>query len=528
MLLLDFIIMFRPLFDSWPLSALWLLIIYRVTIIVYRLCFHPLAKFPGPKYLSVSSLPFRYCSHIQGLFFKTVEQLHAKHGPVVRIAPDSLSIDGLYAWESIYTHKSSGLPEWSKVPGHFFPGDHNVLINAPRETHRRQRRAIAPAFSNVALNDMETDILRHIQELLRALASKASNTQENSAESIDIMSWLYLLTMDTVSDLIFSNSFNGLKDRMQQKFLLGFFDSTQGLQIGSFLMAYPLLMPFLPLIYMADVGGLKSSHKYGSFIEAKAKTRMTTGLHSGARRDFIVYMTQDREDAAMETSEKKGMNDLEISQNSLILATAGSDSTTTTMCGVLYYLAQPAAAKAKRAVLDELRSAFQSEEEVTLRNTTSTSLPYLNACIEEAMRVYPSTAEQPPRVSPGELVGGHFIPKGTKVYTYQWSTHRNPAHFAQAKEFHPERFLPESHQQYDKRFLDDRLSLVKPFSHGPRDCVGRNLAYALMRLTLVNFLLRFDYELAEPKEDWLANQTVKFSWTKGPLRIRVRERNEAR
>lgn len=263
---------------------------------------------------------------------------------------------------------------------------------------------------------METDILRHIQELLRALASKASNTQENSAESIDIMSWLYLLTMDTVSDLIFSNSFNGLKDRMQQKFLLGFFDSTQGLQIGSFLMAYPLLMPFLPLIYMADVGGLKSSHKYGSFIEAKAKTRMTTGLHSGARRDFIVYMTQDREDAAMETSEKKGMNDLEISQNSLILATAGSDSTTTTMCGVLYYLAQPAAAKAKRAVLDELRSAFQSEEEVTLRNTTSTSLPYLNACIEEAMRVYPSTAEQPPRVSPGELVGGHFIPKGVSFY----------------------------------------------------------------------------------------------------------------
>ncbi|RKK07584.1 hypothetical protein BFJ65_g17789 [Fusarium oxysporum f. sp. cepae] len=222
--------------------------------------------------------------------------------------------------------------------------------------------------------------------------------------------------MDTVSDLIFSNSFNGLKDGMQQKFLLGFFDSTQGLQIGSFLMAYPLLMPFLPLIYMADVGGLKSSYRYGSFIEAKAKTRMTTGLHSGARRDFIMYMTQDREDAAVETSEKKGMNDLEISQNSLILATAGSDSTTTTMCGVLYYLAQPAAAKAKRAVLYELRSAFQSEEEVTLRNTTSTSLPYLNACIEEAMRVYPSTAEQPPRVSPGKLVGGHFIPKGVSFY----------------------------------------------------------------------------------------------------------------
>ncbi|WQF80825.1 Putative cytochrome P450 [Colletotrichum destructivum] len=248
-----------------------LLIIRRIATMVYRLWFHPLSKFPGPSSLAISNLPFRYHSHIQGLFFKTVAQLHIQYGPIVRISPDSLSIDGQYAWESIYVHKSSGAPEWPKVPGHFFPGDHNVLINAPRETHRRQRRAIAPAFSTVALNDMEPDIVRHVHTLLRALASTGSG------ECVDIMRWFYLLTMDIVSDLIFSNSFNSLENSTQQKFIMGFFDSTQGLQIGSFLLAFPLLIPLLPLAYMADIGGLKTSRKYGLFIEAKAKARMALG-----------------------------------------------------------------------------------------------------------------------------------------------------------------------------------------------------------------------------------------------------------
>ena len=294
-------------------------------------------------------------------------------------------------------------------------GDHNVLINAPRETHRRQGRVMAPAFSSVALNDMEADIIRYVQTLLRSLASRVPE------ERVDIMRWFYLLTMDTVSDLIFSNSFNSPEDSTQQKFVLGFFDSTQGLQIGSFLLDFPLLFPLLPLVYMADIGGLKTSLKYGLSMETRAKARMALGLQSGARRDFITYMMQHRDsggdDKLMEPM-SKGMNDLEISQNSLILATAGSDSTTTTMCGVLYHLALPAGAIARRVVLNEIRSAFASKEEISLRNTTPATLPYLNACIEESMRVYPSTAEQPPRVSPGEVVGGQFIPQGvsTKIH----------------------------------------------------------------------------------------------------------------
>ncbi|KXS93577.1 hypothetical protein AC578_989 [Pseudocercospora eumusae] len=505
------------------LRAVALLVVYQIAVVAYRLWFHPLSGFPGPKYFASSNIPFRYRSHIQGRFFKTVEQLHVKYGPVVRIAPNALAVDGVYAWESIYTHKS-GVPEWSKVTGHFFPGDHMVLINAPLETHRRQRRAIAPAFSNLALHEQETRIINQIRVLLRAL------TESGTGEGVDILKWFYLLTMDTVSELIFSDSFNSLKDKRQQEYMLGFFESTQGLQLGSFLSAFPLLNWLLPVAYMADIGGLRSSRKYGLFIESKAKARIASGLQPGQGRDFISYMKQHQDrpssdDAAESgTSTAKGMSDVEISLNSLILATSGSDATTTTMCGVLYHLAQGLGARARTAVVHEIRRTFANEEEISLDSTTATSLPFLNACLEETMRLYPSTPEQPPRVSPGAVVGDRFIPRGTRVYTFQWSTNRNPANFNDAHEFHPERFLPKSHHLYDSRFQDDQLWLVKPFSHGPRDCVGRNLAYAIMRLTLAHFLYRFDYELLDASDDWIAKQTVKFAWTKSPLRIRLKLR----
>jgi hypothetical protein len=54
--------------------------------------------------------------------------------------------------------------------------------------------------------------------------------------------------------------------------------------------------------------------------------------------------------------------------------------------------------------------------------------------------------------------------------------------------------------------------------------VGRNLAYAIMRLTLASFLFSFDYDLDDPEDDWFAKQTVKFSWTKGPLNIKLEPR----
>lgn len=81
---------------------------------------------------------------------------------------------------------------------------------------------------------------------------------------------------------------------------------------------------------------------------------------------------------------------------------------------------------------------------------------------------------------------------------------------------------------YDPRVkAHDNLAVFKPFSAGPRDCIGKNLAYAEMRLVAARVLLRFDLELdLSTKETWLEDQRIQNVWIKDPLFIHLKERTD--
>jgi hypothetical protein len=53
---------------------------------VYRLYFHPLSKFPGPKLAAASTLYEFYYNVIQGgRYLFVIEELHRKYGTNIRI-----------------------------------------------------------------------------------------------------------------------------------------------------------------------------------------------------------------------------------------------------------------------------------------------------------------------------------------------------------------------------------------------------------------------------------------------------------
>lgn len=58
----------------------------------------------------------------------------------------------------------------------------------------------------------------------------------------------------------------------------------------------------------------------------------------------------------------------------------------------------------------EVRSRFASY--VDIDATNAQQLPYLQAVINEGLRIYPPGALVLPRVSPGAYVGKHWVPKG--------------------------------------------------------------------------------------------------------------------
>jgi hypothetical protein len=54
---------------------------YGVSLVVYRLFFHPLAKFPGPK-LAAATLWYEFYYDVvqPGQFFRKIQELHCKYG----------------------------------------------------------------------------------------------------------------------------------------------------------------------------------------------------------------------------------------------------------------------------------------------------------------------------------------------------------------------------------------------------------------------------------------------------------------
>jgi cytochrome P450 len=101
----------------------------------------------------------------------------------------------------------------------------------------------------------------------------------------------------------------------------------------------------------------------------------------------------------------------------------------------------------------------------------------------------------------------------TIVAIHQWALYHDDQHFKDPFGYHPERWLG------DPAFADDHKETFQPFHVGPRNCLGRNLAYIEMRLILARVLWNFDLRIAEDSLDWMSKQRFYNLWDKGELHV---------
>lgn len=107
--------------------------------------------------------------------------------------------------------------------------------------------------------------------------------------------------------------------------------------------------------------------------------------------------------------------------NAEILIIGGSETTATLLSGVTYLLLKNPDIYKKLA--HEVRTVFHSAEEIDLISVNR--LPYMLACLEEALRMYPPVANGLPRMCPkgGAKVLGQYIPEN--VYLQPGHLQRN-------------------------------------------------------------------------------------------------------
>lgn len=76
---------------------LW--VVYHLFVTLYRITFHPLTAFPGPKLAALSyKYEFYFDGILGGKYTDEISRMHEKYGPIVRINPDEVSSIERIGW----------------------------------------------------------------------------------------------------------------------------------------------------------------------------------------------------------------------------------------------------------------------------------------------------------------------------------------------------------------------------------------------------------------------------------------------
>ncbi|KAI1102933.1 cytochrome P450 [Jackrogersella minutella] len=493
-------------FDVFRLAAtaFGLSIVYQLLRAFYNLYLHPLKDIPGPP-LWIAFPVFRTIGMVQGKAEFQMRDAHDKYGEVVRVTPDTVSFINPQAWKDIYGHGHAECPK-------YYPEGINMdpkkIISANASDHFRYRRAMLPAFSDKALSQQEPLIKVYVDLLIERLREVAQ-----AGKKADMVKWYNFTTFDLIGDLAFGVPFNGLAEGKSNAWI----ENISKLMIYMPVMVLVAASPALGLLFKFAAGSqVRNSQANHHALVSKLVNDRIYHRKQADRGDFMDYIMRSRGQA-------HELTDAELTTNSDLLVVAGSETTATLLSGATYWMLKTPHAL-KKAV-EEVRSAFQSEEAINFKEVTA-KLPYMMACLDEGLRLFPPVPLRLDRSVPAGLpmrISGYTIPEKTVVGVHHMSAYHSELNFHKAREFHPERWLPEATSDPKSPFYNDRRDVHRPFSFGPRDCIGRNLAYHEMRLIMARVLYNFDLSLDPQCNAW-HEQKIFGLWEKPPLEVFIKQR----
>ncbi|KAJ2997219.1 hypothetical protein NUW58_g719 [Xylaria curta] len=430
-------------------------------------------------------------------------ELHRRYGSAVRIAPNEISFSSAQSWKDIYGTRQGHEPF---VKGHFYSGGSfagigttSIISERRPEVHRQMRNYLAGAFSDRSILEQEGIVAASVDAFIHLVGVRGSRK-----EGFDVSKTLQSLAFDITGDLSFGEPFGALESEKSHPWISVSLNAmTQG-EIVDVLNRFPILQKAILIIMNRKLKELTQDTKKNEELSLKAvESRVNRKTE---RKDFLTRILEDRDPNVV--------SDQQIAAHASDFVIAGSDTTSTTLASLIFYLLKNPSVMTR--LVDEIRSTFQRYEEITYNSTAS--LQYLRAALLEAMRIYPPVPIGLPRVVPedGDTVDGVSLPGGVTVSTNPLAACLSQDNFQDPWSFKPERWIGQNEH--------DDLDCSQPFSLGTRACMGRNLAWLSLRTIAVKLLWVYDLELVNTTMDWHRESQMHTLWRKPDLFVRARNR----
>ncbi|TBU25227.1 high nitrogen upregulated cytochrome P450 monooxygenase 2 [Dichomitus squalens] len=497
-------ILYSPTEMSTPRAAVLLYGFYLGvlggSIVSYRLGpFHPLANFKGPLAYRITKLSMAVWAATGSECF-VVKALHDKYGDVVRTGPNELSVRDPSLIPAVMG--ASGLPKGPNYLGMTLTHDGLPMVGIQdTEEHLRRRRPWTRGLNSTALKEYEPLMAERVAELVASLI-----TLQDKVILLDQQ--FAQFSHKFMSDMAFGDK-SKIMHGDQKKFWSLLDD---GVVFAAFFSHVPWLGFYVMLLPMVAAPLQAFLSRCREFAIRRIKQGSTN-------RDLFYYLNNEDQLHSPPPPLHQLVDD------GVLAIVAGSDTTSTALTSLFYcLLTHP---KAYAAVVTEVDNCF-SEGETTLTTACHGKLPYLDAAINESLRLFPpapnGSLRQVPRNGKGVHVGSIFIPPGTAVCCHLYSMHLDARNFSFPDTFWPERWLlasgrinsatpprdlsPDAHQgsPLDASSLKHNDMAFMPFSYGPMNCVGKNLALAEIRMVACALIRQFEFRL---QDGWEAGEYRK-------------------
>ncbi|CAK7207011.1 hypothetical protein SEUCBS139899_009819 [Sporothrix eucalyptigena] len=149
--------------------------------IVYYRYFHPLSKFPGPFWGSVTRI-WLALQFYWGIEVETEMKLHAKYGPVVRVTPTMLLVQDSMKLPEMY-NRQADKSDYYITPS-FGPVE-NILVARDHKKHTQLRKIMAGPYNYTNIKKMEPLVDARVRRWLDRLKAEFVD----HAKPVDFTPW---------------------------------------------------------------------------------------------------------------------------------------------------------------------------------------------------------------------------------------------------------------------------------------------------------------------------------------------------
>ncbi|HEX5657392.1 MAG TPA: cytochrome P450 [Polyangiales bacterium] len=325
------------------------------------------------------------------------------------------------------------------------------LLTSEGELWKRQRKLAAPAFLPKRLNDYEDTMVRCARDAFSRFAD---------GERRDFLQDSMRVTLEVVGRTLLGISDTARLDEVSQ--------------LVDEVLAY----------YQERV------HNWGALLPSRFPTprfrrfqRAKAGLDA-LLREVIERVKRDDRDAdhllarlvRARGEDGQGMSEQQLLDEAVTMLLAGHETTALTLMYVVHLLSTHARAR------DRLREEIDGVlGDRAARADDLEHMPFLDAVIREALRLYPPAyAFGREVVEPFEL-GGVSLPKHAQLIVSPWAMHRNRKYWSEPEAFKPQRWLDGETKKLPRY-------VYMPFGGGHRICIGSHFAMleaALLTATLM-------------------------------------------